>query len=182
MSSIENITRYDISEVDNFLFDTNIRIYLYWEQIDSNVDIVNIYSNFFKTLLDQKKKIYITATVLSEFLNRSLRIDYDLLKKERWENYNYKRDYRGSSDYKKIVNHIKYALSSLYESVLFSKNDNFWNINMVELLDGASNWDLNDLIISEVGSENNYWLVTHDADFKSEKINILTANTKLLFG
>ena len=73
--------RYQTSDLDfiessKFFFDTNILLYLFYSH---TVDWASrAYSSLYMRMLNKGMEIYIDNTVLSEFINRVIRIEFDV--------------------------------------------------------------------------------------------------------
>lgn len=83
-----------------YLFDTNVWLYIYGPVAGSNAKKQRIYSNLLNSILERKAVIFITSLVLSEYINRVLRIGFQQWKDNGNYSADYKRDYRGTDDYK----------------------------------------------------------------------------------
>lgn len=91
---------YNINEADNIFIDANILIFLFSPSFVSSKRFqVDKYSQIMTQLFQKKCKLFINQLVVSEFINKCMRIDF-----ERNFNINndkdYKKDYRTSQEYK----------------------------------------------------------------------------------
>ena len=165
MIDLSNI--YKIKKEDKVFVDTNILIFLYSPSsiVKSYNHQVQKYSAVFTKLVENKCDLYVNSHVVSEFINRCLRGDFN-------SNFNinndkdYKRDYRGSEEYHTT---IKIILKQLKKFMATSKhiNDNFESFDLSKAYETTSEGDFNDLIIADTVKKNNLKLLTDDSDFET---------------
>lgn len=126
-----------------------------------------------------KSVICVDVFVLSEFINRLLRLDYDsYIKTKKMDrvHFNFKKfrsipeGIRAAQDVEMIVKDKILKHFNLVGKV-FDKPD----ISSINL----ANTDFNDELIIKTCKEHQCVLVTNDADFSGSNIDILTANRKL---
>jgi len=170
MIDLSNI--YRVNKEDRVFVDTNILIFLFSPSsiIKSQNYQIEKYSAVFTKLIEKKCILYVNSHVVSEFINRCLRDDFN-------NNFNinkdkdYKRDYRGSSEYEKT---IKIVLKQLRKFLTKSKhiNDNFESFDISKAYEATKESDFNDLIIADTVKKNNLKLLTDDNDFKNLGIDI----------
>lgn len=165
MIDVSNI--YNIKKEDRVFVDTNILIFLFSPSsiIKSSTHQIQKYSAVFAKLLENKCDLYVNSHVVSEFINRCLRDDFN-------SNFNingdkdYKKDYRGSVEYNTT---IRIVLKQLKKFMATSKhiNDDFESFDLSKAYDTTSESDFNDLIIADTVKKNNLKLLTDDNDFKT---------------
>lgn len=155
-------------------FDANVLIYLFWST--GAIKWETIYGEAFGKILFQKNECIVNFTVLSEFVNRTHRIEYDRflsrsgkLKKD----YPYKK-YRNSEVGKSTLSEIYLILK---ESILndFTVMDKSFTKSDIEKFLIVDSLDFGDKPIFEICKENNLVLFTNDSDFNELGIEILTA-------
>lgn len=180
--STSNIRYYSFQKTDQLFFDTNI-----WLTINNPFgnevgEKTRVYTNAYREIITKGIKICIDVIVLSEFINRSARLRFELWKAEypEREELNFKK-YRATEDYKESIQ----AIESAVQTILMDCrpiNTAFSSFNLTEIISdyGNGQYDFNDLIIGEVCKANNLVLVTDDGDFRGMPISILTYNRKLL--
>jgi len=137
--------------------DANVLIYLFWptgqHSFESN------YARVFRNLLRQGNNLYVDFLVISEVVNRVLRIEHLKL------NSNQKfKDFRNSQDGKDVI-------SDIY---LIVQNDILSSFLIVDQLDFV------DKATVAICTENNLVLLTNDRDFKNSGLDILTGNPHIL--
>jgi predicted nucleic acid-binding protein len=167
---IDMSSTYKISAEDHVFVDTNILIFLFAPTFSNSKKYqVDKYSTIFKKLVEKKSTLYINATVISEFINKCLRLDFAI-------NYNkdgskdYKQDYRPSPEYKAT---LKIVLKELKKVLRFTKavNDDFESFDLINQLTSNIESDFNDLIIADTVQKKNLKLLSDDGDFKQLGIN-----------
>lgn len=126
-----------------------------------------------------KCRIFIDALVLSEFINRFAHWTYDQLPPEsKPDKFKY---YRKSLDFKKVAQEIADDTRRIVDYAACCDSE-FGSIDIDELLNEyeLGDSDFNDQVITHLCKKKGFILVTHDGDFRSSGINILTANRNLL--
>ncbi len=156
----------------NIFVDANVLIYLFWPTgqhfFESN------YAQVFKDLLKQGNSLYVDFLVISEVVNRVLRIEHKKLN----PNQNFK-NFRNSQDGKDLISDIylivKDEILKHFKIIgkSFNKNDieSFLTLNQLDFIDKA---------ITSICFENNFVLLTNDKDFKNSGLDILTGNPHIL--
>ncbi|MDR1285423.1 MAG: PIN domain-containing protein [Campylobacteraceae bacterium] len=154
----------NINKDYKIFFDANILIFLFAPSFISTKKHKQ-YSYIFNILLENKNEIYVNSVVISEFINRCLRIDFEK-KFPNKSKRNYKKDYRNSNDYKEIFNIILKQLEKFFQLGAIQINDNFSTFNISKECKNT-NLDFNDLIIAKNVLDNNLKLLTDDKDFNN---------------
>jgi len=175
---ISNIEKYAFRETDNFLLDTNILLSVYGPNANQE-RYTQAYSDALMKMRVCGCKIFIDALVLSEFINRFAHWNYDQLPPERKpEKFKY---YRTSDEFKKAAQEIADDTRRIVDYTTCIDSD-FGSIDIDELLNEyeLGNSDFNDLVIARLCKRRGFILVTHDGDFRSCGIDLLTANYRLL--
>jgi predicted nucleic acid-binding protein len=175
--------RFRINDISQFkqrsiFFDANILLYLFWS---TNLDWEKTYSSVYNSLIKNNCSMYVDFIVISEVVNRAIRIEY-------WKHLNINnlngnrfkyKSYRNSDDGEKAISDV-YNL--IQEKILcdfqiigknFAKKDiiKFLNLNQLDFSDKA---------IELICRENNFVLLTNDSDFKNSDIDILSENYQLV--
>lgn len=152
--------------------DANVLIYLFWptgqHSFESN------YARVFRSLIRQGNSLYVDFLVISEVVNRVLRIEHLKL------NSNQKfKDFRNSQDGKDVISDIYLIVQNDILSNFkiigkpFNKSDieGFLIVDQLDFVDKAT---------VSICSENNMVLLTNDRDFKNSGLDILTGNPQIL--
>lgn len=159
-------------------FDANIWIYIFCEIASSKEYLVNKYSAAFRELLKTGNPIFIDLVVISEFVNRYLRVAYNnYVNRNNLNNFYYKKDYRKTEDFKEawkiICNIIKKDILPKVKIVNFKYDKS----SLDKLLDSTNlDTDFNDNHIINLCKTNNMYLLTNDGDFKNTNLKIITEN------
>ena len=172
----ERVSRYRFTSQHKLFLDANIWLYLYGPKKPRNRS-VRIYSNAYNRILNAGSQIYIDVLVVSEFINRCARQECELA------GYTPKqfKVFRHSSDFKSVAPGIAAAVKKITNCCLRTEST-FSTLKIDNLLNdyAKGNSDFNDQVITELCKNNGLTLVTHDGDFKTQEIPILTANRSLL--
>ena len=141
--------------------------------------IVNEYSTFFSKIIQNRSKMYTSSGIISEFINRYLRLDHALNKKQ----YpSYKRDYKNSSCYNSTFNVVKKIANDKILPYVTKLDDKFGSLNFDDVINQAKNTDFNDSLFSNILKSTGISVLTDDSDFYHLKSNsdIYTGNSKLI--
>jgi len=183
MTDFYSIDSYQPSPQDKLFLDANVWIYICSPIGNYKRNTVQKYDRFLKCALQAKAEVYVSSLVLSEFFNRSVRIEFESAQRTDPRRYqNFKKDFRNTACY----NQIAKVLHDIIKNQIFKMgkviDDAFSEININRLLDDPNNYDFNDRYYQELAEIKNLKIVTHDADFAvcSLKIPIITANQELL--
>jgi predicted nucleic acid-binding protein len=152
--------------------DANVLIYLFWptgqHYFESN------YARVFRNLLRQGNSLYVDFLIISEVVNRVLRIEHLKL------NSNQKfKDFRNSQDGKDVIGDIYLIVQNdiLSSFKIIGKTFNKSDIDGFLIVDQL---DFVDKATVSICSENNLVLLTNDKDFKNSGLDILTGNPHIL--
>jgi predicted nucleic acid-binding protein len=152
--------------------DANVLIYLFWPT-GRHLYELN-YAQVFRNLLRQGNNLYVNFLVISEVVNRILRIQHQKL------NSNQKfKDFRNSQEGKNVLSDVYLIVQNNILSVFkiigksYNKNDieGFLIVDQLDFLDKAT---------VSICYENNFVLLTNDRDFKNSGLDILTGNPHIL--
>lgn len=170
------VEQYNFTSQDKLFFDANIWLYLFGPQQPMNY-CVNIYSKLFSDTVNAKSQIYIDVLVVSEFINRYVRLEWELFG-QYTDSF---KDFRNSVDFPPVAQGVVVAVKFIMKHCRKIESG-YANLDIDSLMenyaDGES--DFNDLIIIELCKNYGLTLVTHDGDFNTQEIPILTANRSLL--
>lgn len=156
----------------NIFFDANVLIYLFWPTGRQSFE--RDYARVFRNLLRQGNTLSVNFLVISEVINRIIRIEHKKIN----PNLKYK-DFRNSQDGKEALNDIyvivKDNILNRFEIVgkAFSKQEieDFLVVDELDFIDKA---------IVTTCKENALVLLTNDKDFRNTDIDVLSGNPKLL--
>lgn len=172
----------DVASVKDrpLLFDTNILLYLFGSaNTSSNQSTIQTYSIMFGLCLQMESRLCVDVLVLSEFINRFLRIQYDnhltnaQLEKKTLAFKQFRSSAEGIQAAQDIESIVKERILKQFQVV----GKQFDTVDIVAI--SFANTDFNDALLIQICQENSCVLVTHDADFNGANIDILTANIRL---
>ena len=183
MSNIIDVNTYNPNESDKLFFDTNIWMFLFCPIGSYKKDMVKKYDGFLKRAIQSKTSIFISSLVLSEFFNAYTRLEFNILKRRDSANYqDFKRDFRGTEKYKKLVMEIKTTIRTKILKTSERINDKFVDIDLDKVFEDIEESDFNDNYHKVLSSNEDIKIVTDDYDFVrvEESISVITANPLLL--
>ena len=174
----------DISAVidKRIFFDANVLLYIFWTLGFGNTKHwENCYSSVFGKLIRQKNELLVDFIVISEIVNRTIRLEYDKyliannLTRSNLSFKKYRNTIDGQTALKDIYLMINTDILQTFTVVgkAFSKADiqSFLNVDSL---------DFGDKGILSTCMENSCVLLTNDADYKTSEIDILTYNPIIL--
>lgn len=178
MNKAYNISYYSFNKNDILLIDTNIWLYLFPAPSNSRHNFTKQYSAAFKTMLANKVTIAINSTILSEYLNRYCRIEWNALHKAKHPDF---KQFRQSTDYQPVGQQAALFVKDILK-LCVKMDDNFTSANIIQILSDFESGavDFNDGLIADSCLRHGWKLITHDADFTYGGIEVLTTNQKLL--
>ncbi len=161
---------YKISDNEKVFIDTNILIFLFSPDfVSSKQRDIEQYSKILEILLQKNAKLYISSIVISEFINRVLRIDYEKNK----DTYpDFKKDYRKSNEYKETLKLILKELKKILK-ISHKIDDDFSEFDILAWYAKDINRDLdfNDLHTAFIVEKKELKLLSNDSDFMNFGIN-----------
>jgi predicted nucleic acid-binding protein len=180
MSKTEDISRHRFSSADRIFLDANIWLYVYGPQGSPTDSKTRIYSSALSNALLAKSQILVDVLVVSEFVNRFSRIEYDVQYPNKANRPNFKQ-FRNSPGFKPLAQVIARETGKILG---FSSRteSGFAAIDIPAMLTEfkAGEHDFNDQVLARLCQSQGLLLVTHDADFKGKGLDILTANKRIL--
>lgn len=181
-----DIRNYAPKKMDNFFFDNNIWIFLFCPIGNHDKSKQKIYSSFLQSVRQAEATIWINSLVISEFANVSIKLDYNLWKKNEVKkvalktDLDYKQAYRKTQRYRDTVASICTAINNIL--LLCQKcTDNFNALNVQAILSHFVDIDFNDSYYVELCKQLSFKFVTDDKDFKifsGDNIKILSYTGK----
>lgn len=173
--SIDLSNIYKINKNDCVFIDTNILIFLFSPDFVKSQDYqIDKYSSIYAKLVENNCKLFINSHIVSEFINRCLRIDFEKNVQDTSRSKKFKTDYRGTSAYKKTLTIILKELKKFMSINVTQINDNFKNFDIQKECKISNSLDFNDLIITRNVIDNKLKLLSDDQDFHNyPEINTL---------
>jgi predicted nucleic acid-binding protein len=180
MSKAQDIAAYGFTNADKLFFDANIWLCIYGRQGSADDFRSSTYSNALKNALRANSQILVDVLVISEFVNRIARMEYEIQYPNKTQRPKFK-DYRDSAFFKPVAQAI---VSDLRKILKFSARteSGLTAVDIHALLAEFENGghDFNDQILVRLCVSQNLKLVTDDHDFKGKGVDILTANRRIL--
>lgn len=170
-------TKYRLQDVGqlrdrNIFLDTNVLIYLFWPT--GNLSFEENYARAFGVLLRQKNKLFVDFLVISEVINRILRIEHKKLNPAQTF-----KEFRDSQNGKDAMNDIYVIVRDniLKQCDVIGKTFNKQDIENCLIVDEL---DFVDKATVTLCKENALLLLTNDKDFRNVDLDILTGNPHIL--
>lgn len=156
----------------NIFVDANVLIYLFWPTGQHAFE--QKYARVFRNLLKQDNILFIDFLIISEVINRVIRIEHQKLSPHQKF-----KTFRNSREGKEVLedifiivkNNILKRFNVIGKSYDKQEIERFLTIDQLDFVDQA---------IFSICSENNFVLLTNDSDFKNCDLDILTANPRIL--
>ena len=152
---------------DVILLDTNILIRLFTAY---NIGMPNNYDKLWGKISNGKTKLILSSIQISEFINRCIRIEYDLYKRENDSKLDYKSGYRSTQAYKESMNDILSIISEDIQKNFSFVDDCFSKMKAEDIFIQGFSYDFNDALIVEIAKQYNAVLVTDDSDYANYKM------------
>ena len=172
------IDRYSFQKDEPFLLDANVWLYLYPAPSDKNTCPAAAYSKALKNLIDAKSLLAMDALVLSEYLNRYCRIEWNALFKTSYAEY---KRFRKSSDFTSVGQGAATFARSILR-ICRNHDHPFSSADITQILSDFESGvnDFNDGLLTETCRHTGWKFITNDGDCTTGGIEVLTANNKLL--
>jgi len=158
---------YKIDKDEKIFIDTNILIFLFSPSFVSSKEYqVDKYSKILDILITNHNELYINSLVVSEYINRCLRIDFEKSFQDDKRTKDFKNDYRSSEQYNTTLRIIKKQLKKFLKLNVKQVNDGFDSVDILAELDMLDKLDFNDLMIVKAIELYGLKLLSDDGDFK----------------
>lgn len=175
MATVERIRDFRVKSGDFFFFDNNVWMFLFSPISNAKSKQQEIYGNLLKSIQSAHATIYINSLVVSEYVNRSLKLNYSLWKDRELKsgNYNvdYKRYYRPTRDFD-IAQEDAYSEVADILTIAHRKPDDFNALRLDDVMN-AKGMDFNDAYYANFCKLNRLILVTDDRDFQNSPLDII---------
>lgn len=181
MSKAVDINNYTFSDKDNLFFDANIWLYLYGPQGNPSDSTAQAYSRSLARAMQAKSRIWVDVLIISEFINRFARIEYDIQYPNKSQRPSFKQFRNNFPVFQPIAQAIVGAVRNIFKFTARIESG-FATADMNALLSEFETTpsDFNDQMLIGLCNSHSLQLVTHDFDFKRKSVNILTANPRIL--
>lgn len=173
-----NLSAYPFYKGESLLFDTNVWLYLFPVPAVRAYRHSLKYSSALKSMLQVGAQPVVDALVLSEYLNRYCRIEWNANHKAKYRDF---KAFRVSTDFVSVGRAAVVFASRILK--LGQRHDHpFSYVNIVQVLSNVESGanDFNDGLLVETCRHHGWKIVTNDSDFTVGGIEVLTTNPKLL--
>lgn len=177
-NKIYNLASYSFIPDEKILIDANIWLYLFPAPASSTYRFAVQYSNAFANLIKAKAQPILDPIVLSEYLNRYIRIEWEANYRVYYPKF---KDFRSSSDFSEIASSAEdFAQKILTFCDVHSVSADELNLKEALTEFASAGADFNDAILVNICKKRGFKLMTNDGDFQNGGIEILTRNQRLL--
>lgn len=173
-----DLASYSFSQGEEILVDTNVWLYLFPAPGNPQQRFAGQYSSAFASLVSAQAQPVLDPMVLSEYLNRYIRIEWEGNYRSRYPKF---KDFRNSQDFSAVASAAEtFAKKILSFCLVHSLPADELDLQQA-LLDFASGQtDFNDALLVDICQKRNLKLMTNDGDFRRGGIEVLTTNPRLL--
>lgn len=173
-----DLSSYSFSSGEKILIDTNVWIYLFPASGNPPKQIASQYSLALKKLVSAGAQPILDPMVLSEYLNRYVRLEWSGGYKGRYPVF---KKFRKSNEFLVVASDAK-SFASRIMSYCLVHSLPADSLNLRQALDNFSSGasDFNDELLIDVCSKKCFKLMTNDGDFQFGGIEVLTTNPHLL--
>jgi predicted nucleic acid-binding protein len=176
--------RYSSSEIGSLaqkpiFFDTNIILYLFWPSGSQPWE--NSYASIFGSLLRQGNDMFVDFIVISEVINRAVRIEYEKhLQANNFSKISLPfKQFRNNPDGQSVLNDIYQTIQGKILN-RFQISGKIFRQSDIEKFLQTDSLDFSDKGIISICNDNDFVLLTNDKDFSNSNLDILTVNPAIL--
>lgn len=178
-NNLFSVKNFEAKSSHIFFFDNNIWMILYCPVGNYQKEKQQrLYSVFLQEILSVNAGLVINSLVISEFCNASLRLDFNLWKREIGNSAaDFKRDFVPTNRFRETADSIKSAIRGILK-YCSRINDEFNSIDVESILNIFGVSDFNDSYYLELARQKGYKIVTEDTDFfgkNSMGVEIITS-------
>jgi len=173
-----DLSSYSFSSNEQVLVDTNVWLYLFPAPGNPRHNFAKQYSVAFANLVSAQAQPVLDPMVLSEYLNRYVRIEWEGNFKTTYLKF---KDFRNSHDFSSVASSAEtFAKGILSFCQIHSVPANELDLNLALADFSSGNVDFNDALLVDICKKKNIKLMTNDGDFQDGGIEVLTTNPRLL--
>ena len=164
---------------DTLVFDANVLLGIYYADPGYPEELQTAYSGLLKRLLVKGSKLLVEQSVLSEVVNRIARSGYEHWR-TRAAGQSFK-EFRNSAAFEPYAEDIELTVNAILRDLDLDRHP----IVKADAVRFAATiktcgLDWTDLLLVDFCHRRGAYLVTHDRDFESAPVEILTENRRLL--
>jgi len=173
-----DLASYSFTPGEQILVDTNIWLYLFPAPGNPHYTVARQYSTAFSRLVSAQAQPVLDPMVLSEYLNRYCRIEWEGNFKNQYPTF---KQFRQSADFHAVASSAQtFAGQILNFCQIHSVSPDELDLNQALTDFVLGHVDLNDALLIDLCKKRNLKLMTHDSDFQQGGIQVLTTNLRLL--
>lgn len=173
-----NLSSYSFSQGEQILVDTNIWLYLFPAPGNPQRGFAHQYSSAFSRLVNAQAQPVLDPMVLSEYLNRYCRIEWEGHFKVQYSKF---KQFRQSGDFPAVASSAQiFATRILKFCQIHPISPDELDLNQALADFALGQTDFNDALLVDICKKRNLKLMTNDADFQRGGIEVLTTNPRLL--
>jgi predicted nucleic acid-binding protein len=177
-NKVHNLATYAFQKDESLLLDTNVWLFLYPAPSNTPVGHAASYSAALKSMLAAGSRLIMDAMILSEYLNRYCRIEWNALHKVTQPDF---KAFRKSPSFRAVGQGAATFAREILK--LCTRYDHpFAAADVTRVLADfeAGTNDINDGLLAETCRQYGWKLVTNDSDFATGGIEVLTSHPVLL--
>lgn len=177
-NKVYDLSSYSFSSGEQILVDTNIWLYLFPAPGNPQQFFAHQYSAAFSRLVSARAQPVLDPMVLSEYLNRYCRIEWEGNFKSQYQTF---KLFRQSVDFQSVATSAHIFASkilSFCQTHSIPADELDFHQALTDFKSGQV--DFNDALLIDVCKKQNMKLMTNDTDFQHGGIEILTMNPRLL--
>jgi len=177
-NKVYDLSYYSFSSDEQVLVDTNVWLYLFPATGNPPQKFAQKYSTAFAKLVSAQAQLVLDPMVLSEYLNRYIRIEWEGNYRSRHPKF---KNFRNSPDFSTVVSAAEiFAKKILSFCHIHSMPASELDLNQALADFSAGGVDFNDALLVDICKKRNIKLMTNDGDFQDGGIEVLTTNPRLL--
>lgn len=176
-NNVRSVQDYSFTATDRIFVDANVWMHVYGQSApDSRA--AKLYSGALQKMLKAQSSLYTDVLVISEVINRYIRIDMKARFGNTYANF---KDYRRSADFLPAAAGAVDIVRRILETTKAIANG-FEGMQIPDLLRDfeSGQYDFNDQVIGRLCACEGFTILTDDVDFARCPAPILTANSRLL--
>ena len=177
MAKVRKIDEYVVKAGGSYFFDNNVWMFLFAPIANAHKGKQRKYASLFRSIQNMGGTIFVSSLVLSEYVNRCLRLAFNQWKEDKHAyGADYKKDFRRTEDYKLALEDVKGQVIAILKCSE-RKPDDFNAINVDRLLESMYEGDYNDAYYARLCEMSGLKLVTDDHDMFGlmDDIEVITA-------
>lgn len=173
-----NSSTYAFQAGERILVDTNVWLFVQPPAAQPPPGFARQYSAALKAIMAAKATPVVEALIVSEYLNRYFRLEYNVSWTGKYVSF---KDFRQSGDFTNVAR-VAVADATQILGLAAAEDTNFSRADLPGILKETENGtlDFNDGVLVETCRLRGWKLLTNDADMQLGGIEVLTSNPKLL--